>query len=98
MSEEKCRIDLEHIEPSCKFTIDEREDFIRVTQVLGSRYRQHSIDAIAGRGSKKRNYRKWSPNEIHTLLVAVSVYGIKNITELSSVMGDRNNEMVSSLS
>jgi hypothetical protein len=67
----KCRIELCHVEPSGKFTATEREEFIRATQMLATRYEQHQRDSqdvkVPGR---RKPYKTWSEHEMYTLSVS----------------------------
>jgi hypothetical protein len=59
------------VEPSGKFTATEREEFIRATQMLATRYEQHQRDSqdvkVPGR---RKPYKTWSEHEMYTLSVS----------------------------
>jgi hypothetical protein len=55
-SAQHCREVLRHIEPSSKFINHEREEFLRVAQVLCARHKQHTLDTQAGK--TKRMYKR----------------------------------------
>ena len=86
-----CRIRKEHTDPSCKFSPGEKQDFLAVLQVLENRQRQLS----QGSG-RRRIYQRWSPDERHSLLVALNLFGTKNQGKLVEFLEPRNENQVRS--
>ena len=82
---------MEHVDPSYKFTTSERDEFLRVAHVLAI---QDELVRLNNR-EKRRNYRRWSLHEIHSLLVAISILGYKDHDKLSKALTGRTPAMVS---
>jgi hypothetical protein len=59
------------VEPSGKFTTTEREEFIRATQMLATRYEQHQRDSLDVKiPGRRKPYKTWSEHEMYTLSVS----------------------------
>jgi hypothetical protein len=59
------------VEPSGKFTATEREEFIRATQMLATRYEQHQRDSLDVKiPGRRKPYKTWSEHEMYTLSVS----------------------------
>ncbi len=92
LSSEVCRLELQHVEPSSKFSALEREEFLNAAQVITSRHRQVSIDSLHGK--TKRSYKLWNSSEKYSLLLAVSLYGMKDFGVLMNIMENRSENQV----
>ena len=91
-SSEQCRQVLMHVEPSSKLSHYERDEFLRVAQVMCARHKQHNIDVQAGK--TRRNYKRWTPNDVHNLLIAVSICGTRDLSTLELLIGNRSYSQV----
>ncbi len=85
-----------HVDPSAKFSNSERDEFLRVAQVLCARHKQHTTENKEG-AKPKRNYKRWSPNEIHNLLVAISICGTRDLQNLEMLVASRSASQVRSI-
>ena len=45
----------------------------------------------------KRNYKRWSANETHSLLIGVILFGFQNVNELKKVLENRTDGQVQSI-
>ena len=91
-SSEVCRLQLRHVETSCKFSFTERQEFLQATQVIASRNRQAHMDS--SNGKSKRLYKIWNSNEKYSMLLAVAEFGNKNVPQLASIMETRSENQV----
>lgn len=92
MADEICRLEYQHVDPSSRFTQNEREEFIRAVKVLTSRHKQNSLNKQNGKA--KRNYRRWHPHEKYTLLIAISQYGFRDTEKIAQVLENRTENQV----
>ena len=98
LSAETCRIDLDHIDPSSKFSQAELEEFYHATEVLTSRYKQHSIESLSKHGARqKKSYKFWSDADRHSLLLAINVLKARDAGKIAELLGDRNEKAVSTI-
>ena len=72
VSSTKCRIELGHVEPSCKFSITDREQYVRATQILELRYKE-----------QQQELHKTKLNQLQMMKKQLQQGGMNNSTEHS---------------
>jgi hypothetical protein len=84
---QKCRVQLNHIEPSHTYSSTELQEFLKVSQLL--EYRSKTVDEPV---KTKRVYRVWSPSERHTVLLGISLHGVKgaSLLKILEMLPNRN--------
>jgi hypothetical protein len=107
-SSERCRIELDHIDPSSKYTQSELEEFFHATEVLTAQYRQNSIASLSQQPSlqqpqhpspqPKRKSRHWSDTELYSLLLAVSIIKSREPSKIAASFEGRTEKEVISKS
>ena len=88
----RCRVELKHTNPSYKFTASERNEFLAVVELLEERRRQLGQQSNA----VKRNYKRWSPDEKHTILIVSVLFGLKHQSKVSEFLVGRNENQIRS--
>ena len=88
----RCRVVLGHTNPSYKFTASERNEFLAVVELLEERKRHLGQQSNAA----KRNYKRWSPDEKHTILIVSVLYGLKHQSKVSEFLTNRNENQIRS--
>lgn len=87
-----CRVEMEHIGASSKYSAAELEEFVAATEILADHHHEHMLDAV--RGKTKRQYKRWKDFEKYTLMVAISILGHKDAYKISEIMEDRSENQV----
>ena len=84
---QKCRVELQHIEPSSAFSTTEVQEFLKVAQLLELRGKTEEEPV-----KSKRVYRVWSPSERFTVLLGISRHGMKgaNLLKILDMLPGRN--------
>ncbi|KAJ1429314.1 hypothetical protein B484DRAFT_396448 [Ochromonadaceae sp. CCMP2298] len=91
---QQCREVLGHLHACAHFSSSEREDLFHATQVLSARHQQISQDAQMGKC--KRNYKRWGEHEKYTLLVAISIFGTKDVATFKDLLETRSENQIRS--
>lgn len=102
ISDKVCRIDLRHVDPPNYFSNTEKCDFVKVAQAMASAFQNEDSSLTKNSRTnestepktKTKQYRRWQASEIHSLLIAVSIFGFADFKRLSACLEDRNPSMV----
>lgn len=90
----QCRVENEHVDPSCRYSSTELEEFLNVSEALAERHKQFMLDKMNGK--TKRAYRRWNSTEKFTLMVAISLLGARETYRISELMEDRSENQIRS--
>jgi hypothetical protein len=98
-SSEKCRVKLDHVDPSSAYSSTELEDFFHSVEVLTSNHRQYSIDALNDNNSRMDKREKdrgkgWDKEEEFSLLVALYLVQSKDSCSISELLNDKTAKQV----
>jgi hypothetical protein len=70
-SADRCRLELDHVEPSHKFNSGDLDEYMHVAQLLAAR--SHQLLELEAK--KKKAYQRWRPSERHSLFLCMKLYG-----------------------
>lgn len=88
----KCRACYQHIDPDYSFSNDEIDEYFKVAQILALRNGNKAFQSNYGKS--KRFNKKWDVNEVHSLLIGISVLGSEDINGLAQLLEGRSPIMV----
>lgn len=97
ISAEQCRIQLSHVGLSHTFTINEREQFLKVAFLMSEQHKQMETDSLTGikyDNKSIRKNKKWSKEENYTIFFLLGKLGRIESSIIADVIGDRSEESV----